>query len=954
MPGSRGTRLAFSTATRPDLRSAVFPRTRTALSPEHAKDEYSYRAAESQGGTASKNTAEPPSNESSPDVRIAQALEILRREPISVLSLDVFDTLLWRMVPEPVDAFVLLGRHLGDLGHLADHVTPALFARLRQHAEGRAREVVNRRTSSQEVSLEQVYQQLPQDILGGLLPETLAGLEVAFERTITFPDLEVLRLARLARSECGARIVLVSDTYFSQSQLRQLLDRESFADVRTAEIFTSRDHQVGKGTGLYSVVLEALGVGAAEVLHIGDHPDSDLAFATKQGMHTVHFPKYPPELEEVLQLEGLARSGDRHRRAATLDPVHGDFGLTAMRSKAVHGSGHGNHQGATRQYRDFGASVLGPVFTGFAEWLHHRAQEEGASTLFCLMREGEFLARLVNGARTYVDSPVVAQPLWLSRQMCSRASIFAATSEELSALLSRRRPPTLRALCDDLGIGMAQLPEVFTNGEGRLDDNDLWKRALDAIAAHPDVQALIVAKSAELRERLVTYFLRTVGPGTKRVVLADIGWGATIQAHLDKALAAAGVEVETLGLYLLTNEAVLPRMLDGVKADGYLAAGGIPDQAVRWIIRSPEIIEQICMTDVGTLADFTPDAEPVPGAHNQSPVQVLQRIAVQSGITGYQSQWGRYSRVMPLRSRSLVDGPQHLLLKSLLRFVVSPTVQEATMFRAWSHDENYGSKDAETVVFDEIAPLLRYMTPAQLLELPMSRLYWPFALAALHQPSLARAVTAVLDGSVPAKAFNTTEEREVRVTVDSLGILARLPKNLAGRALPLVLLSSQLSRLVGFTGVHHAVVRPTGGGLCFVRHSFRAPSIQGLLVEFPAGPGIVRVDRMSLSFSLRGRPDPVRVDIEWPQDFGQVMHARSKALAKNLLFGTRRSPQIAYRCPRQWDGAAYSVEVEVAFAWLPAAPPGNADHSQGEILRKVGSRLQAKLERMWRSTQEAS
>ncbi|MFN2449527.1 MAG: hypothetical protein ABR508_07020, partial [Candidatus Baltobacteraceae bacterium] len=49
-----------------------------------------------------------------------------------------------------------------------------------------------------------------------------------------------------------------------------------------------------------------------------------------------------------------------------LDPVRGDFGLTALRAKAVSQLEGSGLPASTDPYWRFGATVLGPVFTGFA------------------------------------------------------------------------------------------------------------------------------------------------------------------------------------------------------------------------------------------------------------------------------------------------------------------------------------------------------------------------------------------------------------------------------------------------------------------------------------------------------------------------------------------------------------------------------------------------------------
>lgn len=889
-------------------------------------------------------------NQPSDDARLTEALAVLAREPISVLSIDIFDTLMWRVVPKPVDAFLLLGRRLRELGHLAGHLSPEVFWRLRLKAEERARQAVLTERPSGEVSLEAIYEQMPRDLLGGLTPDDLCAMEVDLEREITFPDLDVVKVARLAREKCGARVVLVSDTYYSERQLRHILDREPFADVGLSRIFTSSHYGVGKATGLYQVVLDALDVSPEHLLHLGDHDEADVAFPAKVGIRTVHFPKLAGDMGTILNREGLVGQS-QDPPSALVDPVRGDCGLTALRSKAAFRSQGAGLAPGISSYWQSGASVLGPVFTGFAEWVHGRAREEGVSTVYCIMREGEFLARLVNGARGYLGSAVAARPIWLSRQVCARASLFSASAEELSTFLNRRRPPTLTELCDALGISLMQLPEVFNDGEGRLDDPDLWQRTVDSITSRPEVQAVIVSASARLRERLVEHFVATVGPDAGRVVLADLGWGGTIQAYLNTALAGAGVDVDTVGLYLLTHDAAVDRMLDGVKMDGYLASGGVPEQGVRWIIRSPEVLEQACMTDAGSITDFKPDGEPLTGPVNESSVQMLQRVAVQGGILAFQSEWARYADVVPAKSRTLDDSARALLLRILSRFVISPTIDEARMFGSWSHDENFGSEGTEPVLVREMVPLLKYMTPAQYVSLPMQKLYWGFGLATLYHPPLAQAAAAIAEGRVPPEAFSLGEQRHVVISLDSLGLSSRLPARLSGRLMTPV--SRLVSLLAGTEARRRCPVRAVGEGMCFLREEIQSEPIRGVQIEFPAGPGVVRLDRMSLTFSLSGRPEPVRVEVEWPSQYRAVTYTQCRALAPNLLFGPRRSPRVTYVCPREWGAGAYKVEVELAFAWLPTAPASDGTAGRMEALYDMGEKVGGRVARLVRRAGQA-
>ena len=62
---------------------------------------------------------------------------------------------------------------------------------------------------------------------------------------------------------------------------------------------------------------------------------------------------------------------------------------------------------------------------------------------------------------------------------------------------------------------------------------------------------------------------------------------------------------------MVTQRVAAERRLDGVSIDGFLGSGGLPDQLVRSITRSPEILEQACMPDFGTQLDLDPDLTPV-------------------------------------------------------------------------------------------------------------------------------------------------------------------------------------------------------------------------------------------------------------------------------------------------------------------------------------------------------
>ena len=843
------------------------------------------------------------------DASVAEAHACVLRTGASVLSIDVFDTLLWRAVPEPVDAFRLIGQAQDAAGHLT---MPAEgFAALRADAEAAARRRGLRECGSSEVSLEEVYAELPPGAVGACLPEALAEVEVEVEISLTFPDLAVAGLARSLARDHGVRIVLVSNTYFSSTQLRRLLRHDSLAELGAEAVFTSSEHRVHKGSGLYDVVLSTLGARGKDVVHLGDDAAADVAAAQRAGLHAVLLPRRPAPLPEVLAKEGVTGGDPVSRRRAPLSGGAHDGGLTAIRAKALRRDDAPAGNGRERICWETGAGVLGPVFTGFAEWVRDRSAAR-ADEVFCLMREGAFLARLLDAT----VGPRVAT-LWTSRYVCAQAAVVEVSAPELETFLSRRRVPTVAAAAAGLGLHPAQLGAVGVHSDGRLDDPQLRRGFLDVLTREGELRALVAEHCARVRRRLVRHVVEVAGRDEGDLLLVDVGWGASIQALLDRALRAENIGLQTRGLYLMTNDAATGRVLSGVAAEGYLGNLGAPEPLVRWVTRSPEVLEQVCMPSLGSLRGFDDEGAPVTAPDVVPGAQQVERRAVQDGILAFQDEWRRYRPVLGA-GQSVLREQRAMLQTILLRFVVDPTVDEAEVLGRWEHDENQGSDDAETVLSGFPPERLSYLTPTQLLDLPMTRLYWPFALAALHNPPLARAAAAVALGELPAEVFTSGEDTKATLYVDyGCGLLPR----------------------------RQAVMHTNSRGLSYLRFAVDSLPMHAVAVGFPPGPGLVRLDWMRLRFNVRGRTDDNVVDVRWPAGHESLRYHDGALVAGNILHGAVRAPRVSFRCPDEWAGAAYHVEIEAGFAWWPAAadmPPARDRAGLAlDIVRRARPRARA-------------
>src|SRR3954451_8853603 len=77
----------------------------------------------------------------------------------AVLSLDIFDTVLWRRVPRPTDAFALIAARLRGEGRCPEWLSDAAFRGMRIDAERESR--MRRGSLGTEVSLFDIWDEMP-------------------------------------------------------------------------------------------------------------------------------------------------------------------------------------------------------------------------------------------------------------------------------------------------------------------------------------------------------------------------------------------------------------------------------------------------------------------------------------------------------------------------------------------------------------------------------------------------------------------------------------------------------------------------------------------------------------------------------------------------------------------------------------------------------------------------
>jgi predicted HAD superfamily hydrolase len=298
---------------------------------------------------------------------LAKALG-LAPQGIEILSLDCFDTLLWRNTHSPRDVFADLEAKGG--------ATP--FQRIMAETDaGRRAELNGRR----EVTIDEIYRCLAPGAEAETL-ERLIQIELDAEARHCFafkPTVELMGEAK----RMGLKVIIVSDTYLSQVQLRTLIQRAAGETVLGLidEVYCSSEYGRPKAAGLFKDVLKALKVAPGRVLHIGDNPVADRTAPLDLGINAIHLEQFDAHTEQRLRLEATAAkmvAGAAEAGRPVLQPHRAQLAVDPERNDPTGVIGYG---------------VLGPLMHSYVQWVMGEAasieaERGGRAHLLFMMRDG--------------------------------------------------------------------------------------------------------------------------------------------------------------------------------------------------------------------------------------------------------------------------------------------------------------------------------------------------------------------------------------------------------------------------------------------------------------------------------------------------------------------------------------------------------------------------------------
>ncbi len=586
---------------------------------------------------------------------------------ISYLTLDCFDTIIWRKTATPVDIFY-------NLQSRPAFKKIGMNARLRAQAEQQARASKFIKTGNTEVSLRDVYLQSFPDLTEEDLIE-LEQQELQNDIATAYAFQPLIEVIKNAHKQ-GKKIIIISDTYYTKAQLQEMLQACLPAGVYAMidKIYCSCENGCSKSMGLIKKVLKLNNLNPKYGLHIGDHVISDFQSSQKAGMNAVNLLHFKKNMNDLMRLQsvilGYLDQTVRHDRSLDL-PLRGMLA--------------GSNQDLNIAEKNLGYAVLGSIFYAFSAFIKHQITElkktNQSVKIAFLMRDG-YLPYLSLQA---FDSSIETCCLRISR-FASFAASFTSKESIDKYLREMAKSARYEDLCKQLLLPEALKNKIIKNTRAAAKP---LQEFISQILQNDTVN--IIIENAKLyRKRLFRHIKNTtqVTPG-ELLVFVDLGYSGTTQQNLQK-IVKEELDVDIYGIYLLAL--AIPEWQK--TRCGLIDPSNYDERIIHGLIAYIALFEQLSTKNEPSVVDYQEDGTPIHATtHMQdSQYQALDRVQSECLQFIHDANIYNQNHHVLLSLQNMRD----IVLAAISRLIFLPTKQELDYLSDFKFDLNLGTSD----VFD--------------------------------------------------------------------------------------------------------------------------------------------------------------------------------------------------------------------------------------------------------------
>ena len=455
-----------------------------------------------------------------------------------VISFDIFDTLITRLVYLPDDVFQLMSRKIKVIyGKDVD------FLKIRKQAEALAWE-----EKGDFCNIHHIYDRMSEvSTFSHDEIEQIKQLEISLEYELCIPRKDTLELFNRLK-KAGKKIILISDMYLTAPIITRMLEKCGYHGYDDLWISCEKGKRKDRDTIWDDFLLE---YGNQKTIHIGDNPHSDCQIIGDRGR------------DYLL----LLSSADQFRFSNQYEKYEGFINTTIENSIMM---GYFVNQylynspfaltadgfSKIKTVGDVANGIFAPVLLKYVDFMHNTSRLD--TNLLFLSREGYFLEKLYEYyCKAFKKKELKHTYFLTSRRATSVAQIQCFT--DIKDLFQTKYTGKISTL----------LSERFGLDNVRIDSDievSLPKDKVKVMSLLLRYTSELLKEAHEEKKEYLKYIEQTLGENVEweNVTLVDVGYSGTIQYYLMKIL---GVKLD--GCYMACGYEMKPETLDGTYRSPY-------------------------------------------------------------------------------------------------------------------------------------------------------------------------------------------------------------------------------------------------------------------------------------------------------------------------------------------------------------------------------------------------
>ena len=463
--------------------------------------------------------------------------ELLKRE-FDVITFDIFDTLITRLVYEPDDLFRLMERKIEvKYGRRVDYLA------LRKQAEA-----VAWKEKGDFCNIHHIYEKLPEiSSFTREEAEELKQMEIELEYELCIPR-EDVRTIFQALIDAGKEVLLISDMYLTPDIIENMLKKCGYQGYKELWVSCDKGKRKDRDT-IWDDFLEQYG--DFRTIHVGDNPHSDCQIIGDRRRHNLLL---------LSPIDQFRLSGQYEKFSKFVNTtVENSLMLGYMVNQCFYNSPFALRENGLpklKSIRNVGQGIFAPVFLKYMDYLHKTSRKD-AKLLF-LSREGYFLEKLYRKYCAEFHQEELEHVYFLTSRRATSVAQIESVADIRDLFRTKYDGKLSTLLSERFGLEKADI--------GRDEDVSLPEDQVKVMSVLSGFVHEILEEARQEKELYLEYIEDLLGKNIDwdKVTLVDVGYSGTIQYYLMKIL-----EKRLDGCYMACGYNMKPEQLNGTYRSPY-------------------------------------------------------------------------------------------------------------------------------------------------------------------------------------------------------------------------------------------------------------------------------------------------------------------------------------------------------------------------------------------------